>query len=341
MSATSASIAAGGDHVEFDLIVAQHRFSGVSAPGEGWVHPVTGIYALTYRHAWDSFEGGGTVRLELDGVLVPEGVIMAGSSGREGLGSLFYRATTGSTGKVKVTHGSASAQTCSATIRLAITDPDPVTTSAPAGWDLVFSADAWGMVFDGTNWWTTEGNSGDTVTKRNASGVALDSFDARMGGRGRGITFDGTDLWVTGSHDDTQPTNPSALKRFSTGGVLQETITTVAVGDANMGVVSAGSDLWFTEHGNSKLVKVSGGAVAAQYSVPTNPRGLALYDSRLWLITGGRILRAYNLSGVATGDTVDLSGLTNSPTGVWIDGAGQLYIACDADGVYEYQGVLP
>lgn len=124
LSATGDSIASGGDHVAFDTVVAQVGFGDVVPPSGGsWVHPITGVYLAVYTHEWDTFTGGGHIELEVDGVVPPEGVIITGSEGQRGSGTIAYYAVAGAVGKVKVTSGSAAAQTCDATLSVAITDP--------------------------------------------------------------------------------------------------------------------------------------------------------------------------------------------------------------------------
>ena len=340
LSASAASIASGGDHVTFDTIVAQHRFPDVIAAGESWTHPVDGVYSAVVKLRWDSYAGGGTIRLELDGVLIPEGLFVAGDSGDQALGVVQYKASAGSVARIKVTQSSGSIQTCSALVSAAITDPDPVAvTVEDPDWSLLFSADAWGVLHDGTQWWTTEGNSGDTVTARDAVGVEVSSFEVAMAGRVRGIAFDGTDLWVTGNNLG-HPSFDSGLRRYSTAGDLLQTINTDTVGDANGGLTFDGTDLWFCEGDDERLVRITtAGSIELNVASPSAPGGMTYYGGSLWIVSRtDRLLVECNTSGVATGTTVDLSGLVNTPTGVWIAGDGTLYIACDADGVYQWLG---
>lgn len=131
MSATSASVASGGAYLTFDTIQAKQGFSTVAAAGSGWTHPVTGVYMLAYQHAWETFSAGGAIRLEVDGVLVPEGTIGSGTSGQVGSSTIAYVAAAGSVGKIRVTQDSGSPQTCNAVIHIAITDPDVQSNPAP------------------------------------------------------------------------------------------------------------------------------------------------------------------------------------------------------------------
>lgn len=133
LSASTAGIASGGDYVGFDAIVAEYGWDDVTPAADGyWVHPISGVYLLTYEHAWDTYDGGGTIRLELDGSLVPEGVIASGSSGQSGRGAIAYAATAGQVGRIKVTQSSGAEQTCSGTLHVAITDPNAEPATEPS-----------------------------------------------------------------------------------------------------------------------------------------------------------------------------------------------------------------
>jgi hypothetical protein len=127
MSATAANIASGGDYVAFQSTVARRGFATFAGPGEGWTHPVSGVYVLTYEHDWASYQGGGTVELEVDGQLIPEGVIASGDAGATGAGTIMYWAEAGTVGKIKITQSSGSTQACNAFVRVGITDPGSAT----------------------------------------------------------------------------------------------------------------------------------------------------------------------------------------------------------------------
>ena len=136
LSATGDSIASGGDYVVFDATVVQLGFVGTDPmPSDSWVHPVDGIYILVYEHAWSSFTSGGTIRLEVGGVLLPEGVLADGSTGQYGHGEVLYFARAGTVGRIKVTQTSGSGQVCDAVAHVAISDPS--LTSVEYGGDAV------------------------------------------------------------------------------------------------------------------------------------------------------------------------------------------------------------
>ena len=128
MSVPDDSIANGGDYAAFNRTLAQHGFGTVSGADQQWTHPVSGVYVLMYEHAWDTYDGGGTIQFELDGVIPAHGMIAQGSTGRVGQGSIVYYADADAVGKIKVTQSSGAAQTCSSTVRIAL--PDPVASGS-------------------------------------------------------------------------------------------------------------------------------------------------------------------------------------------------------------------
>lgn len=136
LSAAGVSIASGGDHVPFDSIIAQHGFEGVVPPQDGyWVHPISGVYVLSYSHEWAVYRGGGTIRLQLDGANIAGGLIAEGASGQEAIGTVVYVAAAGQVGSIHVDHEAGSDQLCDATVRIGITDPTEATAEevTPSG----------------------------------------------------------------------------------------------------------------------------------------------------------------------------------------------------------------
>lgn len=129
MVAASASYATGG-YIQFSSIAAQHGFGGVASASESWTHPVAGVYMLTYEHAWDTYAGGGTIRLELDGVETMANTVAAGTTGTLGRGTIAYFAAAGQVGKIKVAHTAGSAQAGTGTVWVAL--PDPVASASAA-----------------------------------------------------------------------------------------------------------------------------------------------------------------------------------------------------------------
>lgn len=135
MSATSASVADGGGPVTFSTIDAQHSFATVTEAGDSWVHPITAVYVLGYEHQWDSFKGGGTIELRVDGVTVA--TLASGTVGSRGRGSISYVATAGSVGELWVIQESGAAQECAGTVWVAVSDPTtppPPPPPVPVAW---------------------------------------------------------------------------------------------------------------------------------------------------------------------------------------------------------------
>lgn len=350
LQATSQSLEPGGDYVTFDAVEAVEGFVGgglPSPPAASWTHPQPGVYVAAYRHEWNSYSEGGSVRIEVDGELLPEGRLFSGDDGRIGFGVCLYRAPAGSVGKIKVIHTGALAQSFDASLSIGISDPSAIEgIEGSADWTKVFSGDVYDLAFDGTDWWVTAGNSSDTVYRRSAGWLALDFVDIEMGGRGRGITFDGTHWWVTGNYDSSGETSGgSVLKEYDLAGTLISTIFTqvdLGFAESNSGLAFDGANLWFFETQENRLVEVTpAGALVEDHGLlPFGVQGMHVYDSRLWMVNG-KTLRIFDLAGNDTGVTVDLSGLVGTPTGIWITPTGTLYIAVDGDGVYLYGGVLP
>lgn len=335
MSATGASIASGGGHVTFDTSVAQHGFDGVvSASGGHWIHPANGDYLLVYTHEWATYDGGGTFRLEIDGVLVPEGVLLDGIEGRRGAAVLPYRAQAGSVARIVGSTSSVSAETYDARARIVLVQE----TAQQGGGTRLFTADAWGIVRDGMDWWTTEGNSGVTVSQRAAGGTETASFESTaLGTRVRGITTDGADLWMVGDADGT-------VARYSTAGVLLSSFdfSTDWSDQGSEGVGFDGSDLWVTGSGSNEVHRFStAGAHLQSFSLPFSPRGIACHAGRLYIVDiTASVVRVVQASDGADLGSIDVSGMVTSPTGVWIDPDGILYVAKAGDGVYRTGTVL-
>lgn len=328
MSATGASVASGGDLVTFDTIVEQRGFSGVVVQvGDGWVHPISGVYALVYEHAWDTYEDGGTIELLLDGAV--HRTITSGGTGARSFDVIAYYAEAGQVGGIRVTQISGSAQTCDAAVQIFVTDPTQA--DQPENWRLQYSGDTWGIVFDGTHWWTT--NAGDgTVTKRDTSGAAVASFSAALD-KARGVTSDGADLWIAG--DDT-PNGNEEILRHATDGTLEATVVTGPSSDSNAGLAWDGSHLWLVEDAANRAERyTTAGVLDTSFALPASVwAGVAIHDGDLFIVDStNATLERYTPAGVWV-DTIDLSGAGSTPTDVWIDADGALYVAVDGDGVY-------
>lgn len=171
-----------------------------------------------------------------------------------------------------------------------------------------------------------------TVTERDATGVALSSFEATAvslqgENRVRGITFDGTNLWVVGAYD-------SKVACYSTAGALVSSFIGDGGEQSDTGVAWDGSHLWASGLNLDQLRRyTTGGSHSSSVSCP-DPGAMAVYDSTLYVIDpAGQQLRTFSLAG-AEGTPVDISDAPINPTGVWIAADGTLYLSLDGVGVY-------
>lgn len=334
MAATGDSIASGGDYVTFGSVVTQHDFVTVAGAGQGWTHPVSGVYVLTYEHAWGSYQGGGTLELELDGVIART---FATGAGQDSLDVVGYYADAGQVAKIKVTQSSGVAQTCDATVQVLISDPSELSTSET--WTQSSTADVWDLTVAGTSWWTTEGTSGLTVSQRNASWTQTSSFEASAidtggaAGPVRGVTFDGTALWVVGESN-------VAVARYSTAGGLLSTFNPSWGGETGIsGIAHDGTDLWIVGNGTKQLRRYSTAGVLLQTeTIPTSGTigGVAYYNGRIYVVDGSAAtLVPYVIATDTFEPPIDVSGATTAPTGVFISTSGTLYVSQDGVGVWQ------
>ena len=138
VSATGATITAGGAYVPFDTIVYQRGFAGVVAAGPSFTWPLSAVGGAELEFAWTDYSGGGTIEIEVDGNVPAWGVIASGAGSR-GRGFIPVDIASGAVVKLKVTHASATDEAADATLRLHLQEP----TTAPAGATLeTFFVDA-------------------------------------------------------------------------------------------------------------------------------------------------------------------------------------------------------
>lgn len=342
LAATGATIPAGGGPVTFDEIIARHGFAATGAAGTTWVHPVDAVYALTYEHAWTSFLGGGVIRLEVGGVLVPEGVLADGTSGQTGSGTLLYRAAAGTTGRIWIEAATASDQLFDGFLSVGVTDPATLTTGSV--WTKVFDGDVYDLHWDGANWWTTAGTS--TVTKRDVAFAPVTSFPSSMS-LARGVARLGDDVWISGGASGEEH-----LTRHDLGGTIEATIVTGPSSDGNVGLAADGSDLWL-------MVEVGGTATQPSYLERWSAAGALIssieltsgadggdYGSAAYFAGAVYVVDRANDQLVAVQPdgtvvaTIDISGAATQATGVWIDGDGTLYVSKEGDGVYRREAKI-
>ncbi len=125
LSATDVSIASGGDYVAFDTQVHRHGFvAAIGGDGVSITWPIA--YAggtIQVEWEWDTYTGGGTIEIEVDGAVPEWGTVVSGSAGRTFVKARAVDIAEGAEVKIKVTQDSGSAQT--ATVYAEFVCPDP------------------------------------------------------------------------------------------------------------------------------------------------------------------------------------------------------------------------
>lgn len=129
-SATAQAFASGGDYVTTDAIEYQFGFADVVAAGDSIVWPVDAVGEVQVEFKWDTYEGGGTIEIEVDGAVPAWGLVGTGNVGSEGCKRRGVHIAEGSVVKVKVTQTSGEAQTGDVTVEFSIPDPT-LTVPAP------------------------------------------------------------------------------------------------------------------------------------------------------------------------------------------------------------------
>lgn len=199
-------------------------------------------------------------------------------------------------------------------------------TEAVEPWTKVMEGSVWGLHYDGTSWWTTEGAAGLTVSERDDDFAETDSFEAGFGAQVRGVTFDGTDLWVAG--DEKAGSNDDVIFRYSTAGTQLQEIN-FGLNKTLSGGAFDGTDLWIAEDSGNVLYRyTTGGSEVESFSLgPGTWRGLDYHDGRLYLVEGGAaVVKVLDPADASEVDEIDVSGANGSPSGVFITDDGTLYI---------------
>lgn len=208
---------------------------------------------------------------------------------------------------------------------------------APTTWTQVFAGDAWGVVFDGTYWWATQGQDGDNLYQLDEDWSLLNTYDAGMGGgqaepRLRGVTDDGVDLWVTGN--DEPNVNDMVHRHDKSNGALLGEFETEDTGA--MGLAYDGSDLWLSDSDTPALYRyTTSGSLQQTVPLPGARRGLAYSDGKLYVVDeASALVEVRDPSDGSVVATVGVSGATENPTGVWVSRDGVLYVSEDGAGVW-------
>jgi hypothetical protein len=290
------SIAAGGEDVEW----AQVDSLGVleftpTFPATEITVLKSGYYNLAVSILeWESWEFGGEVSIWRNDAKVwpPLGDTRWSSTER----TLWHPDSShavwfdhGDTFRLFVDHGSASAQTLSHVALSAYL----VDRGGDAGevWHLVFTADNWGVTWDGTNWWTTDFTDGanPALFKRSADGTILNSYPGYDNGspsRNRGIIYADSFLWGVGWEHKVHKVDPSdgsVVSTFSTAGGDS------TAGEAVSGITWDGTHLVFTEPSDGEIRRfTTSGTFVSETAFPSGRslRGIAWDGSGFWSAVG-------------------------------------------------------
>lgn len=130
-SVVGQSFASGGDYVAPDATIYQHGFDEVVSATDVVVWPVDAVGEIQVEFAWDTYEGGGTIEIEVDGAVPTWGLIAEGSVGQVGCKRRSVHIAEGAVVRVKVTQTSGSAQTGSVLTEYSIPDPTLAVDATP------------------------------------------------------------------------------------------------------------------------------------------------------------------------------------------------------------------
>lgn len=162
LSATGDSIASGGDYVTFDSQVYRHGFTeGVSADGTTITWPVSASGSIQVEWEWDSYTGGGTVEIEVDGQIPDWGTVVAGSSGQTFVKRRGVHIREGAEVKLKVTQTSGAAKTADVHVEFQVEDP---TEFVPARYSVAVLSD------EPVAYWRLDESSGTTAADATGNG---------------------------------------------------------------------------------------------------------------------------------------------------------------------------
>ena len=342
--------AGGGDVLpQMTEIVDQVGFGKVTAAGDPVILPFTATYwVLPEEIRWtDGYRGGGTVKATLtpDGPYVPYEREFPGS-GRPFArlsNPLVVAGNAGETLGIVVAAADGAERTAEVTVRVALkelirAEPRAIDDT----WTQVSAADVWDLVFDGTFWWTTEGASGNTISKRDADWTELSTFEADLGGRVRGLCDDGTHLYITGLGWSA---GAEGYRKYTRAGALVQSVD-ADIGDTTMGMAFDGTYIWISDSTTRQLKKYdTSGSAVGTWTMPADIavcRGMTFYGGMLHVVDAGddRLYRLDPADPTVVDNWWDISGATGTPDGVWIDDDGGLYIAQDGAGVWFSVGLL-
>jgi hypothetical protein len=175
------------------------------------------------------------------------------------------------------------------------------------GAGISFAQPAVGLVFDGSNMWTTTGFS--LIKFRPGDGAILGTFSTQTGGTAGALTFDGANIWV-GITD-----NPLLLKFRASNGALIGTFSLTAITQA---LAFDSEHVWATS--GTKLVELrpSDGVIMHVFELGTSVQGLAIDSSfHMWAtLSNGTVARVQEED-----DPIFTFNVGTNPRGIAFDGA--------------------
>lgn len=123
VAAADQSFDDGGAYVDADSIVYRHGFALNTVPSDQIVWPIDAVGEIQVEFAWDTYDGGGTIELEVDGEVPEWGLIATGTSGQEGCKRRTVHINEGAVVKVFITQNSGDPQTGTVWLEFAVPDP--------------------------------------------------------------------------------------------------------------------------------------------------------------------------------------------------------------------------
>ena len=131
------------------------------------------------------------------------------------------------------------------------------------------------MAFDGANIWVTN-QTASTVTKIRASdGSLLATYNVAPSPNS--IAYDGTNMWVT------HPSSNLVTKLRASDGVV---VGTFSVGPSPVGVVFDGANVWVANRSSNTVTKLraSDGQLLGTFTAGSGPGNLAFDGANVWVI---------------------------------------------------------
>ena len=248
-----------------------------------------GYYNVGIQFGWDSFTDGGTVTVLKNGVTVWPPIqdpgLWSATDGQLFEGTAHsIPCVPGDTLSVNI--DPVSTETLESAV-LAVYLVDQRVTVAASPWELVFEVDNYGVVWNGTHWWTGDDtdNVNPAMFQRDESGTVINSYagwDTDATTRNRSICYDGTEfLYGVGGEEDVfqiDPSDGTTAKQFD-----------ILDGNTHIGVEFKGGNLWITEQDDEVIYEYS--VAGAKLSTTAFPTGRTLWNiawdgSYWWGIAG-------------------------------------------------------